>query len=86
MSNGNQVGSFSHHEPQVAALPCDALWGPVGVSYVAVVDAHIRTLRYIYSFILSFVLSIQGFRKLGSSWDLFVLRTRNLCKRGVMIR
>ena len=49
-------------------------------------DAHIHTLRYIYSFILSFVLSIQGFRELGSPWDLLVLGTLTLCKRGVMIR
>ena len=57
-------------------MPCDALWSPVGIAYVVAMDAHIFTLRYIYSFILSFVLSIQGFRELGSSWDLFVLGTR----------
>ena len=49
-------------------------------------DAHIHTLSYVYSFILAFVLSIQGFRELGSSWDLLVLGTRTLCKGGVMTR
>ena len=48
-------------------------------------------VRYIYSFIFLFVLSIQGLSgTLGifssGLWDLFVLGTRSLYKLGVMIR
>ena len=59
---------------------------PRGVAYVAVMNARICTVRYMSSFILLFVLFIWGFKELGGSWDLFMLRTCILFKGEVMIR
>ena len=66
-----------HPTPYGAMLVSPALWCWMLI---------ICIVKYMSFFILSFVLSIQGYRELCDFGDLFMLGTRTLCKEGVMIR
>lgn len=71
----NRDGSFDCREPQVAALPCDALWSYVGVACVAGIDSHYPYIEmhvFLHFFVCSFHLGIFGnlviVRFIVSSW------------------